>query len=76
MPEIIFQGSIGRIRLDKSSSFSALRYLTAADGNGFGLHVVENVADIHGWDIRVTDGANGGARFEITGVEFVDPWKS
>jgi PAS domain S-box-containing protein len=35
----------------------------------FGLRIVERVADAHGWDIRVTDGADGGARFEITGVE-------
>jgi hypothetical protein len=28
--------------------------------------------DAHGWHIRVTDGTGGGARFEITNVEFVD----
>lgn len=29
----------------------------------------EAVVDAHGWTIRVTEGADGGARFEITGVE-------
>ena len=37
---------------------------------GFGLSIVKQVCEAHGWEIRVTDGANGGARFEVTGVEF------
>lgn len=40
-----------------------------ADGTGFGLSIVAQIADAHGWDVRVTDGSDGGARFEITGVE-------
>jgi PAS domain S-box-containing protein len=47
-------------------------YSTAEDGTGFGLSIVEQVATAHGWDTRVTDGRDGGARFEIRGVEFVD----
>ena len=47
-------------------------YSTAADGTGFGLRIVSQVAEDHGWDIRLTDGAAGGARFEITGVDFDD----
>jgi signal transduction histidine kinase/PAS domain-containing protein len=42
------------------------------DGTGFGLSIVEKYVDAHGWDVRVTESATGGARFEITGVEFVD----
>ena len=45
-------------------------YSTTEDGTGFGLSIVEQVAQAHGWDVRVTDGAGGGTRFEITGVEF------
>ena len=41
---------------------------TAGDGNGLGLAIVERIADAHGWDVSVTDGSDGGARFEITGV--------
>jgi len=44
-------------------------YSTAYKGTGFGLSIVKEVAEAHGWEIRVTDGSNGGARFEITGIE-------
>ena len=44
-------------------------YSIAEDGTGFGLRIVERIVDAHGWDIRVTEGEGGGARFEITGVE-------
>ncbi|AQL43711.1 hypothetical protein BV210_13800 [Halorientalis sp. IM1011] len=45
-------------------------YTTAESGTGFGLSIVEAVATAHGWSVSVTDGEAGGARFEITGVEF------
>lgn len=38
-------------------------------GTGLGLAVVQAVTDGHGWDVEITGGNNGGARFEITGVE-------
>jgi len=44
-------------------------YTTAAEGTGFGLAIVENVARAHGWTVSVTDAETGGARFEFTGVE-------
>jgi signal transduction histidine kinase len=44
-------------------------YSTAEDGTGFGLSIVREVADAHGWTVRATNGADGGARFEVTGVE-------
>lgn len=47
-------------------------YSTSAEGIGFGLSIIERIVDEHGWTIRVTDGSEGGARFEITGVEFVE----
>jgi signal transduction histidine kinase len=47
-------------------------YSTADRGTGFGLSIVEQVVDAHGWVLRVADGSEGGARFEITDVEFVD----
>ena len=46
-------------------------YSTAKNGTGFGLRIVERVAEAHGWTVSVTDSGDGGARFEITGVEFV-----
>ena len=47
-------------------------YSTSQDGTGFGLGIVEQVVEAHGWDIRVTDGSSGGARFEIIGIEFAE----
>lgn len=44
-------------------------YSTRSDGTGFGLEIVDQIATAHGWDVRVTNGSDGGARFEITGVE-------
>jgi len=57
---------------ERSDVFDA-GYSTAVDGTGFGLSIVKEVALAHGWDISVTAGRDGGARFEITGVEIVSP---
>jgi len=56
---------------DRRDEVFQMSYSTTDDGTGFGLAIVKQVADAHGWDICLTDGSNGGARFEITGVEFV-----
>jgi PAS domain S-box-containing protein len=45
-------------------------YTTASGGTGFGLAIVQDVIRAHGWDVEVTDSEDGGARFEVTGVEF------
>ena len=44
-------------------------YSTKRDGTGLGLRIVSRIADAHDWSIAVTEGAAGGARFEITGVD-------
>ncbi len=44
-------------------------FSTDADGTGLGLTIVANVADAHGWKLSLTESEDGGARFEITGVE-------
>jgi PAS domain S-box-containing protein len=41
---------------------------TARGGTGLGLSIVREIANAHGWSVRLTDSASGGARFEITGV--------
>jgi PAS domain S-box-containing protein len=46
-------------------------YSKSRDGTGFGLSIVEQVVTAHDWEIRVRDGSDGGARFEITDVDFV-----
>ena len=47
-------------------------YSTVSDGTGFGLAIVQEVVEAHGWSIRVTESAAGGARFEVTGVDVVE----
>jgi PAS domain S-box-containing protein len=47
-------------------------YSTTDEGTGLGLRIVSEVADAHGWRVAVTEGARGGARFEITGVDVVE----
>jgi signal transduction histidine kinase len=44
----------------------------SADGTGFGLAIVERIADAHDWNVDLTEGADGGARFEFVGAESVD----
>jgi signal transduction histidine kinase len=44
---------------------------SAGGGTGFGLAIVDEVAQAHGWDVAITDAPGGGARFEVTGVESV-----
>jgi PAS domain S-box-containing protein len=44
-------------------------FTTASDGTGFGLAIVSEIAEAHGWSVTVTESESGGARFEVTGVE-------
>ncbi|WP_232701670.1 PAS domain S-box protein [Halobacterium wangiae] len=39
------------------------------DGTGFGLAIVKGIAEAHGWSVSVTEGADGGARFEFAGTD-------
>lgn len=54
---------------DRERVFEA-GYTTNAEGGGTGLGLVilQAVADAHDWDVRVTEGAAGGARFVFDGV--------
>ncbi|MDF9747882.1 hybrid sensor histidine kinase/response regulator [Natrinema salsiterrestre] len=47
-------------------------YSTSENGTGFGLSIVQDIVTAHDWQIESTAGNDGGARFEITGVEFVE----
>jgi len=47
-------------------------YSTSKGGTGLGLNIVSEIVEAHGWAIAVTEGTDGGARFELTGVEVVD----
>jgi len=40
-------------------------YTTSDGGAGLGLAIVDRIAAAHGWDLTLTEGADGGARFEV-----------
>lgn len=44
-------------------------YSTSTDGTGFGLAIVEEIVDAHGWDVNVRESDLGGAAFAITTVD-------
>ncbi len=46
---------------------------SSKDGNaGFGLNIVREIAEAHGWDVTLTAGPHDGARFEFTGVDVIE----
>ncbi|WP_049982781.1 HAMP domain-containing sensor histidine kinase [Halorubrum sp. BV1] len=47
-------------------------HTTVEGGTGFGLPIVDRIAQAHGWDITVAESRTGGARFEFDGVSVVD----
>ncbi len=42
---------------------------SADEGTGLGLSIVKTIAEAHEWSVSVTEGQEGGARFELTGAE-------
>ncbi len=40
-------------------------HTSASGGTGFGLTIVKRIAEAHGWEVAITDGRDGGARFEF-----------
>jgi len=47
-------------------------FTTNRDGTGFGLSIVEEIVEAHGWTVSLGESEEGGARFEITGVDVID----
>jgi PAS domain S-box-containing protein len=45
-------------------------YTTGEGGTGFGLAIVEDIVEAHGWRVAAVAGSSGGARFE---VQVTDP---
>lgn len=58
------------IAADKHDTVFETGYSTSKDGTGLGLRIVKQIVEAHGWQIDVTAGSDGGARFEITDVAF------
>jgi len=44
-------------------------FTTSQQGTGFGLSIVQQLANAHGWTVTVTNGDAGGARIEFQGVD-------
>ncbi|WP_435075372.1 sensor histidine kinase [Halorubrum sp. HHNYT27] len=44
-------------------------HTTADNGTGFGLAIVERIAQAHGWSVSVTESRAGGAQFEFEGTD-------
>ncbi|AJF24630.1 chemotaxis protein CheY [Haloarcula sp. CBA1115] len=40
-------------------------YSTNSDGTGFGLSIVQSIAEAHGWSVAVSESERGGARFDV-----------
>jgi signal transduction histidine kinase len=45
---------------------------TTAEGTGFGLAIVEEVATAHGWTVTLGETDDGGARFEVANATVAD----
>ncbi|SHH45542.1 ATP-binding response regulator [Halobaculum gomorrense] len=60
------------IPADRRESVFEAGYSTSREGTGFGLRIVKQVVEAHGWEIRVTESRDGGARFEVTNVAPAD----
>lgn len=53
---------------DRETVFE-MGYTSSEQGTGFGLAIVDAIAEAHGWEVAVTDGSDGGARFDFSGVD-------
>ena len=70
LPDGFYVGDDGPgIDADEREQVFESGYTTSETGTGFGLSIVQRIAEAHGWDVAVTEGERGGARFEFTGVE-------
>jgi signal transduction histidine kinase len=61
------------IPVDERDAVFAVSHTGAEEGTGLGLTIAEEVATAHGWDVELTESESGGARFEVTGVETLEP---
>ncbi|WP_257298705.1 HAMP domain-containing sensor histidine kinase [Haloarchaeobius sp. FL176] len=57
---------------DRRAEVRESGFTTAEDGTGFGLSIVQSIAEAHGWSVEITESEEGGARFEFHGVDTVE----
>ena len=68
---MLFRSAPGIPQTERERAFDP-GYSTTEFGTGFGLSIVEEVAEAHGLSVRVAEGREGGARFEVAGVDPVE----
>ncbi|ELZ91445.1 HTR-like protein [Haloferax mucosum ATCC BAA-1512] len=56
------------IPADRRDDIFESGFSTNRGGTGLGLAIVAEIADAHGWEIRVETGRDGGARFVVSGA--------
>ncbi len=47
-------------------------YSTREAGTGLGLNIVREIVEAHDWTVHINESAEGGARFNVGGVEFAE----
>jgi signal transduction histidine kinase len=57
---------------DERDAVFKMGYTTSRDGTGFGLSMLTQIVDAHGWAVDVAEGSEQGARFEFSGVEVAE----
>ncbi len=57
------------IPVDHRESVFDPGFSTDDGGTGFGLTIVRDIAEAHGWSVTIAEGSAGGARFEFRDVE-------
>jgi len=55
---------------EQKADLFEVEYADAAEDSGYGLYIVSAIVEAHDWEIDVRDSDSGGARFEITGVDW------
>jgi len=54
---------------EKRSDVVQAGYTESENGTGFGLSIVNQIVDGHDWQLDITEGDDGGARFEISNTK-------
>jgi PAS/PAC sensor hybrid histidine kinase (EC 2.7.13.3) len=57
------------IPIDERDDVFEAGYTTTSQSTGFGLSIVKQVVDAHGWEISLIGGSEDGGRFEVSDAE-------